>query len=134
MGQQPYVLQMYPNGKFVVRFRDVRKVLEIVVLPDEVIAFCVTSRSLQVARSPIAQQELAELAARSVRGNRDALSRLYAMFVRPAEGAIERQGPRITPQSITAFAHHGPEQSPPSRCRQCPTFPRPTSRTRQAGY
>jgi hypothetical protein len=29
---------------------------------------------------------------------------------RPAAGAIERQGPRITPQSITAFTHHGPEQ------------------------
>jgi hypothetical protein len=33
----------------------------------------------------------------------------YCVSGRPRV-AIERQGPRITPPSITAFTHHGPEQ------------------------
>jgi hypothetical protein len=52
MGQQPYVRENYPKGKFVVRFRDVRKVLAIVaaegvedIVPTMVPQFNVTIRN-----------------------------------------------------------------------------------------
>lgn len=64
-------------------------VLELVALPDETIAFCVTADAVRVSRTPVARQALADLAARSVQGDEDALSRLYAILVRPSEPAID---------------------------------------------
>jgi CHAT domain-containing protein len=63
-------------------------VLEIVALPDEVITFSVTAAALRVARASIEREALAGLAARAARGNRDALARLYAILVQPAEDAV----------------------------------------------
>lgn len=63
-------------------------VLEIVALPDETIAFCVTGGALRVSRAPIEREALAGLAARAANGNRDALSRLYAILIQPAEETI----------------------------------------------
>jgi len=63
-------------------------VLEIVSLPEETIAFCVTADTLVASRTPIAQHELTGLGTRSVQGDRAALSRLYDVLVRPAERAI----------------------------------------------
>jgi CHAT domain-containing protein len=63
-------------------------VLEIVALPDEAIAFCMTADALRVSRVPIEREALAGLAAGAARGNRDALSRLYAILIQPAEEAI----------------------------------------------
>jgi hypothetical protein len=63
-------------------------VLEIITLPDETIAFCVTADALQVARTRIGDWRVVDLASRSVRGDRDALATLYAVLVRPCEKAI----------------------------------------------
>lgn len=63
-------------------------ILEIAVLPDEVIAFCVTADALRVARTPIAREQLVGLGTLAVQGDDDALARLYAILVRPAEEAI----------------------------------------------
>jgi CHAT domain-containing protein len=63
-------------------------VLEIVSLPEEAIAFCITADSLVASRTPVAQHELTGLGARSVQGDRAALSRLYDVLVRPAEQAL----------------------------------------------
>jgi CHAT domain-containing protein len=63
-------------------------VLEIVSLPDETIAFCVTADALLAARTPVAQHELTALGSRAVQGDRAALVRLYDVLVRPAERAL----------------------------------------------
>jgi len=63
-------------------------VLEIVALPEETITFCVTAGALRVSRAPIEREALAGLATGAANGKRDALSRLYAILVQPAEAAI----------------------------------------------
>ena len=57
-------------------------VLELIALPDEVAAFCITERGGYVARSPIARTRLSELVAR------DDVAALYDVLIRPSLAAI----------------------------------------------
>lgn len=58
-------------------------VLELVALPDELVAFCITADSLRVARSAVTSAQLAELVAKD-----ENASRLYDLLIRPSETAI----------------------------------------------
>ncbi len=69
-------------------------VLELVVLPEELLTFCITEHSLHVARSAVRAEELADLASRSLKNeDADAAGRLYDLLIRPhaRELATSRQ-------------------------------------------
>lgn len=57
-------------------------VLELVALPDEVVAFCITEHGTSVARKPTAREQLAALVAR-----RDEQA-LYDLLIRPLEQSL----------------------------------------------
>jgi hypothetical protein len=58
-------------------------VLELVVLPEELLAFCITADSVDATRSGVTSVQLAELVARD--GN---AGRLYDWLIRPSEASI----------------------------------------------
>lgn len=58
-------------------------VLELVVLPEELLSFCVTEHSVQVSRNPVRTEELEELVSRAMKDEESASGRLYELFVRP---------------------------------------------------
>lgn len=58
-------------------------VLELVVLPEELLAFCITADSVRVARSAVSSVQLAKLVSQD-----DADGRLYDWLIRPSEAGI----------------------------------------------
>lgn len=61
-------------------------VLELVVLPEELLAFCITADSIQAARSAVTSAQLAELVSQD--GNASAAARLYDWLIRPSQLGI----------------------------------------------
>ncbi|HEX2832613.1 MAG TPA: CHAT domain-containing protein [Thermoanaerobaculia bacterium] len=64
--------------------------LELVVLPHEVIAFCITSDRMEVHRQPVAEETLPALADAAVQGDRNASTSLYDLLIRPAAPLLAR--------------------------------------------
>ena len=66
-------------------------VLQIVVLPDEVVVFCVTAGGTVVGHAPIAQHQLEALAGRIADALDDRAAReLFDLLIRPVENALAR--------------------------------------------
>jgi CHAT domain-containing protein/tetratricopeptide (TPR) repeat protein len=66
-------------------------VLQMVVLPDEVVVFCVTAGGTVVGHAPVAQHELETLAGRMADVRDDGAAReLFALLIRPVENALAR--------------------------------------------
>jgi CHAT domain-containing protein len=66
-------------------------VLQVVVLPDEVVVFCVTAGGTVVGHAPIAQHQLETLAGRIADVRDDGAAReLFALLIRPVENALAR--------------------------------------------
>jgi tetratricopeptide (TPR) repeat protein len=65
-------------------------VLELVVLPGEIAAFCVTEAGLEVVRRPVARSAIETLAAEAAAGSVRAEAELYDLFIRPFDGALRR--------------------------------------------
>ncbi|HYI10893.1 MAG TPA: tetratricopeptide repeat protein [Thermoanaerobaculia bacterium] len=64
-------------------------VLELVVLPREVVAFAVTARDIAVSRHPV---ERARVVALATRTDEEAARELYDLLVRPSQPALARAG------------------------------------------
>jgi CHAT domain-containing protein len=60
-------------------------VLELVVLPDELVAFCIDGSGVTVSRQAVARDMLAALAASVATGDRNAAAAAYDRLVRPLE-------------------------------------------------
>ena len=67
-------------------------VLEIVALPEELVAICVTAGDAVMVRRPVRREALEELAARSARAAEDkqSLTQIYELVVRPFESHLAR--------------------------------------------
>jgi len=64
-------------------------VLELVVLPEELVAFCITADSVRAARSAVTSVQLAELISQEAQaGDTRAAGRLYDWLIRPSEAGI----------------------------------------------
>jgi CHAT domain-containing protein len=64
-------------------------VLELVVLPEELLAFCITADSMHATRSAVTSVELTELVAQDGKaGDADAAGRLYDWLIRPSQADL----------------------------------------------
>jgi tetratricopeptide (TPR) repeat protein len=67
-------------------------VIQLVLLPRELVAFCVTAREASIARREIDRETVGALASR---GDDVALRELYDLLIRPAEAQLARAGSLI---------------------------------------